>query len=643
MKVLLAVLLFATALPAQTRQDSLDYVKARRTIDTLRVSNGFGARRRLADSSQAALDRLWRAWPEPPPPAPVNQPPVASFEVSCAQTTRLCAVNAGASTDDDKVVSYAWRWGDGAVSSSNTVTANHQYAAAGNFIIQLTVADSAGLTAITSRAALISPTDPEKPPTPPVDTVTVAELPRANVDITYPVRTGRTLRVTGVSIQSALDSARCGDDVVVPNIGNYTGNLTLRQNCGTNWIVLRAETLPPAGQLTEAAAAALPAITTTVSSTATRCPIRAEDGASGYRVVGLAVKVAPTLKETRVLICFGDSDELTVAAVPKNLIADRVYLFAHDSADVRFGVYGNCGNCALINSRVVVHSNFDAAGWMSVNGTGPMLIQNNYISATGQGVMVGGGSLLIANVQPSDMTIRGNYFEKRVGKWPNQKNAMELKTGLRVLIEQNIFQGIGTGTQPCDGFVATATDSDAGAPWATVSDITFRWNELRGMRCAFNFMGYTNATKAFINNRMSINNNLIQSLAPGNRVAVIYQHQTHNAQFFNNTFLGSDYNLQITSTVPDTSIRGFVWKDNLSSTWTSVHTVAGLGEAAINKYALRPVVTGNVYVTPGVALPGTPGVPMVEFLQKISIVTAPPAARTIAPRTARPTRPLPQP
>jgi PKD repeat protein len=74
--------------------------------------------------------------------APVDQPPVASFTVACTDLT--CDFDAGGSTDDGTIVSYAWTFGDGGTATG--VTASHGYAADGIYTVTLTVTDDQGAT-----------------------------------------------------------------------------------------------------------------------------------------------------------------------------------------------------------------------------------------------------------------------------------------------------------------------------------------------------------------------------------------------------------------------------------------------------------------------------------------------------------------
>ncbi|MGD8357039.1 MAG: Ig-like domain-containing protein [Lysobacterales bacterium] len=70
-----------------------------------------------------------------------NQPPIASFSLSCIDAA--CQFDASASDDPDgTIASYGWTFGDGATGSG--VNPSHSYASTGNYTVTLTVTDNAG-------------------------------------------------------------------------------------------------------------------------------------------------------------------------------------------------------------------------------------------------------------------------------------------------------------------------------------------------------------------------------------------------------------------------------------------------------------------------------------------------------------------
>jgi serine protease len=85
----------------------------------------------------------------PPIATPVtpNAPPSASFAVNCASQKSYCSFDATTSSDDKRITSYSWSFGDGSssVTASNPIT-SHTYVAKGTFAVTLVVLDDGGLS-----------------------------------------------------------------------------------------------------------------------------------------------------------------------------------------------------------------------------------------------------------------------------------------------------------------------------------------------------------------------------------------------------------------------------------------------------------------------------------------------------------------
>jgi photosystem II stability/assembly factor-like uncharacterized protein len=88
-----------------------------------------------------------------PPPPPVNQPPIASFDFL---TAGLSVTLTDTSVDNDgTIVSWAWDFGDGATSAEPDPT--HVFATAGSYIIVLTVTDDDGDSDSAGRLVVVQP------------------------------------------------------------------------------------------------------------------------------------------------------------------------------------------------------------------------------------------------------------------------------------------------------------------------------------------------------------------------------------------------------------------------------------------------------------------------------------------------------
>ncbi len=82
----------------------------------------------------------------------VNEPPVADFS---AEVTDLgVLVDAGASSDDGSIVSYAWDFGGQGAGSG--VTASYTFAAAGTYDVKLTVTDDQGATGSVTKSVTVT-------------------------------------------------------------------------------------------------------------------------------------------------------------------------------------------------------------------------------------------------------------------------------------------------------------------------------------------------------------------------------------------------------------------------------------------------------------------------------------------------------
>jgi large repetitive protein len=93
---------------------------------------------------------------------PGNQPPVASFTVSCTQN--VCTYDARGSTDENApTLTYSWNFGNGTTGTGPLPT--RTYSAPGNpYTVTLTARDEWGATATATQAVtIIEPTDPPGP------------------------------------------------------------------------------------------------------------------------------------------------------------------------------------------------------------------------------------------------------------------------------------------------------------------------------------------------------------------------------------------------------------------------------------------------------------------------------------------------
>src|SRR6185369_11843636 len=83
-----------------------------------------------------------------------DNPPVASFTIAC--TYLACTADGSASSDDHGISAYQWTWGDNLAGKSGS-PASHTFAAAGTYVVTLTVSDTVGQTGSTTRTVTVAP------------------------------------------------------------------------------------------------------------------------------------------------------------------------------------------------------------------------------------------------------------------------------------------------------------------------------------------------------------------------------------------------------------------------------------------------------------------------------------------------------
>jgi hypothetical protein len=186
--------------------------------------------------------------------------------------------------------------------------------------------------------------------------------------------------------------------------------------------------------------------------------------------------------------CFGDrgTEQDTQSEVPQRIVLSRAIVDG-GSGQIQRCVGLNSGATAIVDSWLMnCHiKGFEGHGIGGWNGTGPFLIENNYIEAAGINLMFGGSTPSIPNLRISDITIRRNHITKQLswgpagtglGPW-TEKNLLETKNAARVLIEANVFENSWQDAQPTGSGIMIKSINDEGTcSWCQSTDITIRRN-----------------------------------------------------------------------------------------------------------------------------------------------------------------------
>lgn len=319
------------------------------------------------------------------------------------------------------------------------------------------------------------------PVTAPASGAFVVPTPPSTFAVPFPALTGQSRRVAaGQDLQAALNTAQPGDEIVLATGATFIGNYVLPTHA-TGVVVVRGESYPAPGVRVDTTGWVGAIVITPNSEPA----FRTAPGASGWRLVGFQIAHRVGAAYNYGIVVLGAGTETTVAAIPTDITLDRMYVHGSLTDGASRCIAFNGARLAVVDSWISeCHAKgFDAQGIGGWNGTGPYLITNNRIEASGQAVMFGGADPHIANVSASDITITQNYMPKPLawarGKW-TVKATFELKHARRVLFEGNVLENHWADAQV--GFAMlfqTLSDNNTAWAWTTVQDVTVRNNVIR--------------------------------------------------------------------------------------------------------------------------------------------------------------------
>ncbi len=330
---------------------------------------------------------------------------------------------------------------------------------------------------------------------------------------------GITITVnSGGNLQAALNNARCGDTIHLEAGATFTGAFTFpNKNCDdSHWIIVRTSSddslLPPQGsRLTPcyAGVSSLPGrpafncsetknvLAKLVMNRGGSGPVVFAPGASHYRLIGLELTRAAGIGVIYALA------SPTPQTVTSKIIYDRIWFHgtAHDET-TRGIQLGGSTYIAVIDSFFTdfhcIYSTGSCTDAQAINGginthpMGPYKIDNNFLEASGENILFGGGP---ATQTPADIEITRNYMFKPLTWMKGQpgyvggangrpfivKNLFELKNAKRVLLDSNIMENTWGGFSQV-GFAILLTPKGNGiCPVCQVTDVTIRNNYISHM------------------------------------------------------------------------------------------------------------------------------------------------------------------
>ena len=448
----------------------------------------------------------------PPPTTPTSAAALALTSTALPEATEGTPYTAGLSASGG-TTPYSWKLSgslpSGFVFNASQGAISGITSQSGAFAITASVTDATGHTA--SHKLTLS-----------VSTATTgnfdgpAELPRAYVSSSLadtPAPGTVHFVSTPAALQSALNSANCGDTISLTAGTTFSGSFVFPAKAcdDKHWIVVRTSApdsaLPPEGtRLTPcyAGVGSLPArpafscastknvMAKIAFNQAGSGPIVLGTGANHYRFVG--IEITRSLPKAIVYDLVGTEKGGAV----DHIVFDRMWIHGTAQDETTRGVMlSGITNVAIVDS---FFSDFHCvaisgacgdsqaiAGGLGDSAQGSFRIVNNYLEAAGENIIFGGGE---ATVTPADIEVRRNFFFKplswmkgasnfvggRDGHPFIVKNLFELKNAERVLIEGNVFEGSWGGFTQV-GFALLLTPKNPGnCSVCKIRDITIRYS-----------------------------------------------------------------------------------------------------------------------------------------------------------------------
>jgi hypothetical protein len=428
--------------------------------------------------------------------------------------------------------------------------------------------------------------------------------------------------------QNALNVAGCGDTIVLTAGVTYSGNFTVPSTgCSNNsgWMVIESSaigSLPASGNRvcnTQMSAGGCPtnqANMAIVSTPNTSPAIQFQASSNHWRLMGLVITTSYVNMGALVYYLVNFSALTVQAQLPTYITFDRDMILGLSNMNTTHGIGMDGGYVAIVDSYCdEIHAvGYDSQCFFSYNGTGPYLIQNNFIEAGAETTMFGGADPAIANLVMSDITYIGNLVQKNVA-WQGEtspynwviKNSVEFKNASRVLFDGNVIQYIWVAQQSGYTLLLTPVNQNGTCTWCVISDFTITHNLMQHGANGFGVAGGGTDGSGLSqpSTRILIQNDLWtdiggstwggggylfqMTMSSGLPFAnhVVWDHDTgfESNRFFYLGASGTSPNNQLTNTIADLAVYGLY----------GVGT--DYGTASLNAYWGTYVYNDNVYTT----------------------------------------------
>jgi hypothetical protein len=230
-----------------------------------------------------------------------------------------------------------------------------------------------------------------------------------------------TSSCAATDIQTALNAVWLGDTITIQAGKVWTVNSTLtiyRKTVGAGYVTIRTssdDSLLPAAdaRITPVYKALLPELRLTTDSVLLWVE-QTKNAVEHYQFVGIWFSTQDGLDRTNDLVRLWDAVNHTDPSfTPNDIIFDRCLVLPAVTGSTKAGIRLGVRNGVVKNSYIdQIKSQADSATISFPNAPGPVAVTNNFLSAAGENILVGGLVPTIPNLSPLDIDFRHNIFYK---------------------------------------------------------------------------------------------------------------------------------------------------------------------------------------------------------------------------------------
>ena len=322
----------------------------------------------------------------------------------------------------------------------------------------------------------------------PLSCPTLALLCAGVIAFAQPVSASTIEVRAGESLQAAIDAAQPGDIILLERGATFVGNFVLPVKAGSDFITIRTagdSGFPAAGSRIQPSHAPLLAKLRSGNSAAA---LRTAPGAHHWRLMLLEFRANFDGFGDIIQLGDGSSEQNEPAEVPYEIELDRLFIHGDPELGQKRGIALNAAAVTIRNSyisdiKAVGLDTQAIGGW---NGPGPYVIENNYLEAAGENLLIGGADPAIPNLVAENIVVRYNHFSRPLS-WMDpvlgtpadvsataaQGGALAAGTYSYKVVARRVLQsGLVTRSTPSALATSTTTTGAVRLAWSPVAGAT---------------------------------------------------------------------------------------------------------------------------------------------------------------------------